>query len=324
MVHKTIRGFCLLGFGLALQAADHRITGPYSHDNLSIYLIHGGAKPAVTGLLTLQEALEQRKVVVYETGQVNQLAIENQSSVEVFIQAGDIVKGGKQDRVLSTDLVLPANSGRVPIASFCVEQGRWTRRGAESPAQFSASSAALPSKSLKLAVREEKSQSRVWNSVAVMQDKLKPMAGAPPETSSMQLTLENRAVARTTGAYVEKLAGIVNGKPDVIGYAYAINGKMNSADVYGSPDLFRKMWRKMLEASAAEAASERQEGKSFTPPTLSSVKNALESAEQAREASREKAGRLTVTKRDSGGVLLYEARDQERGGEWIHKSYVVK
>src|SRR2546427_342325 len=122
--HKTIRGVCLLGFGLAALAADLRISGPYSHDNLSIYLIHGSAKPPLTP------------------------------------------------------------------------------------------------KSLKLAVGEEKDQSKVWNYVGVMQDKLRPASAAPPPTTSMQLTLESQDVAKATGAYVEKLAKIVDGKPDVIGYAY--------------------------------------------------------------------------------------------------------
>jgi hypothetical protein len=263
-------------------------------------------------------------VTVYETGQVNELAIENQSSEDVFIQSGDIVKGGRQDRVLSTDLVLPPHSGRMPIASFCVEHGRWTRRGEESAGQFSASNAALPSKSLKLAVREQKSQAEVWNYVAVMQDKLKPVAGAPPASSSMQLTLENRSVAQTTSGYVNGLAAVVDGKPDVVGYAYAINGKVNSADVYASPELFRKMWRKMLEASAAEAASERQAGRTFATPDASAVKGALQPADEAREASRENAGRVTVIKRDSGKVLLFEAQDRDGKNEAIHKSYVVK
>jgi hypothetical protein len=321
---QALRALSFLGFGLAVQAADLRISGPYTHDNLSIYLIHSSAKTGSRKLLTLQEALDQKKVAVYETGQVNELAIENQSSEEVFIQSGDIVKGGQQDRVLSTDLVLPPHSGRMPIGSFCVEHNRWTQRGSESAAQFSASNAALPSKSLKLAVREEKDQSKVWNQVAVMQDKLKPVAGAPPASSSMQLTLENNRVTRATGGYVAQLAAIIDGKPDVVGYAYAINGKLNSADVYASPELFRKMWRKMLEASATEAASERQTGEASTAPAATAVKAALEPADQAKEASRENAGRLTVTKRDSGKVLVFDARESDSPSESIHKSYVVK
>ena len=67
---------------------------------------------------------------MYETGQVNELAIENVSPDRaVFVQAGDIVKGGRQDRVFSQDLVLKPRSGRVPIDAFCVESGRWRQRG---------------------------------------------------------------------------------------------------------------------------------------------------------------------------------------------------
>ena len=66
----------LLGFvGLACStapAADLRISGPYTHDNLSIYLLHSSTNQAGKQLLTLQEAMDQQKVVVYETGQVNQ------------------------------------------------------------------------------------------------------------------------------------------------------------------------------------------------------------------------------------------------------------
>jgi len=56
---------------------------------------------------------------------VNALTVENTGKDEVFVQAGDIVKGGQQDRVLSVDLLLPPRSGEVTIAAFCVEHGRW-------------------------------------------------------------------------------------------------------------------------------------------------------------------------------------------------------
>src|SRR5437773_5252399 len=128
---------CLLGLSPAAAAADHRLSGPYTHDNLSIFLIHGANQPSAKTFLTLQEALDQKKVVVYETGNVNQLAIENFSGEDVYVQSGDIVKGGQQDRVFPDDFVLPKTSGRVPISSFCVEQGRWTRRGTERADRFS-------------------------------------------------------------------------------------------------------------------------------------------------------------------------------------------
>src|SRR5262245_55030134 len=74
-----------------------RVSGPFTHDNLTLFFIHGDDQIKGRKLITLDEALEQKKVVVHETKEVNKLAIENVSDVEVFVQAGDIVKGGQQD-----------------------------------------------------------------------------------------------------------------------------------------------------------------------------------------------------------------------------------
>ena len=100
--------------------------------------------------LTLQEALARGAVKVHETGSVNALTVENTGKDEVFVQAGDIVKGGQQDRVLSVDLLLPPRSGQVSIAAFCVEHGRWTARGKEDARQFSSAGSAMPSHEAKV------------------------------------------------------------------------------------------------------------------------------------------------------------------------------
>lgn len=322
---------CSLLFASAALAAgpsDLRITGPYIHDNLSIYLLHSGTKDAGPKLLTLQEAMTQQKVAVYETGKVNELSIENKSSDDVYIQAGDIVKGGRQDRVLSTDLVLPGHSGKLPIGAFCVEHGRWTQRGAEASDRFSASNRAVAFKDIKMAVHTEDGQSRVWQEVSQAQHKL-AMAGAvsaaapSPSPTSMQLTLENRQLTESTDAYVNSLAKIVDGQPDAAGYVYAINGKIDSADLYASPNLFRRMWMKMLQASATEAVGERGKEKS-APPDIASVRAALAAGENGRATSRQTAGRTIVTQRESEKVLLFESRGQDSPDAWIHKSWVAK
>ena len=99
----------------------------------------GAALPGVTlkdeikgaTFITLQEALVQKKVIVRETREVNELSIENISGEEVYVQSGDIVKGGQQDRMMAVDLILPPRSGKIPISAFCVENGRWSQRGSE-------------------------------------------------------------------------------------------------------------------------------------------------------------------------------------------------
>ena len=102
--------FALASIALS-QAPAYRISQPYSHKNLTIFLIHGKNETSKTNIITLPEALERRIFRVYETGDVNELTVENISKeFDVFIQSGDIVKGGKQDRV--HDLARPGGYGR--------------------------------------------------------------------------------------------------------------------------------------------------------------------------------------------------------------------
>src|SRR2546423_13917818 len=93
-------------------AADYRVTGPVVHENLAIYLVHGKSAAGPVPL-TLDEALAKRMAKVHETGNVNELQIENLGNDEVFVQSGDIVKGGQQDRVLTVSLILPPKPGRI-------------------------------------------------------------------------------------------------------------------------------------------------------------------------------------------------------------------
>src|SRR5215467_7662215 len=84
-----------------IQLSNYRLSGPYQHENLTIFLVHGPDQPFSGPYTPLQQAMERKMVTVYETKEVNELAIENRSaSEEIFVQAGDIVKGGQQDRTL--------------------------------------------------------------------------------------------------------------------------------------------------------------------------------------------------------------------------------
>ena len=333
----TLRRTSSLGFGLLLAltaaaGADLQLTGPFTHQNLTIYLIRGNPA-AKSKLLPLQQAMAANKVVVYETGTVSELAIENRSAEDVYVQAGDIVKGGQQDRVLTTDLILPAHSGKMPIQSFCVEEGRWTKRGVEPDRQFSTSTQGVPSKDLKLALRKPGAQAEVWLGVAraVMTLASLPAAVAPPPASaksasstSMQLAMEANPVVQATGPYLNALSKIVSSQPDATGYVYAINGEINSAEVYASPDLFQRMWPKLLQTSATEAATEKSKTKSTVPPALTAVKAVLADVDRANPASTQPAGRSTVLRKESAKVVMFETHDPKQGGAWIHRSYVVK
>ena len=322
-----------------LWADDIQITGPYTHENLAIFLIHSARNTGAKRLLTLQEAIEQKKTVVYETGNVNELSIENRSSEHVYIQSGDIVKGGQQDRVLTTDFILPAHSGKIPISSFCVERGRWSKRGTEAADRFEVSNQVVAGKALKMAVREKQAQTEVWDRVASAQRELAAATvsgvgsgrgggvgsgatgGVIPRSYSMQLALESEPVVAATDAYERGLLRIVEGKNDVVGFAYTINGRLSSADVYASNELFGKMWPKLLKASAVEAVAERPKMKATSPPSGSSVRTALFDADLGRASTTEVNDRTSVVKRDSDKLLVFETRERD---VWVHKSYIVK
>ncbi|MHC5040064.1 MAG: ARPP-1 family domain-containing protein [Planctomycetota bacterium] len=314
---------------MANDIAEYRISGPYTHDNLSVFLVHGRELWEGEAPLTLQESLEQNKLVVHETGNVNELVLENTGEKEeIFIESGELVKGGRQDRVLVTDIVVPAKSGKIKTAAFCVEQGRWGRRRGEDATRFSESTQTLSSRELKMGTRVSKSQQDVWNSVVGLQKKLEHKIGrrvqSDVSSSSLQLTLENEKVQEQSKAYVDRLLPILDENADVLGFAFAINGGINSASVYASRTLFRKLWPKLLEASAVEAMAEIREGDDAHSPTVEEVDTFLQDPEAGETSEEEVTKRIKVIKRETKTNILFETRDEESTVAWLHRNYIRK
>ncbi len=350
--------------GPALASSPAKLSGPFIHDNLTVYFIHGTSTPGPVPL-TLTEALTKGAVKVIETGSVNNLDIENVGDADVFIQAGDIVKGGQQDRVLMMSMILPAKSGKVPIGSFCVEQGRWAKRGNEDVKNFASAADSLPSREAKLAMNApakvaaappptaavpgqrqgltqrggsgddtSKRQSEVWSAVSDVQAKLSARVGAPvaaaQSASSLQLSLENERVKANRGAYVTSLTDKAQAD-DIVGYVFAINGKINSADQYPSNGLFKKMWPKLLAASATEALGEVRRtastSASATPPPAPAVAatdvEAFLTAAEAGKSQEKPLGKLARQElRDTDKSLYVESRKAD--GTWVHRNYLAK
>jgi hypothetical protein len=315
------------GRGAAPGAEAPRISGPYVYENLDVYLVHGSDQMAGRKLVPLAQALAEGKVIVRETGNVSSLTAENLSDQEVYVQAGEIVKGGRQDRVLSSDLVLPPKSGKVEIGSFCVEHGRWTKRGAEEADRFASSEAYLAHKDLKIA-NTKGDQGEVWQNVARVQEKLsanlKGEVRGAQSTSSLQLTLENERVRKCVEGYVRALAPLLDAQRDAVGYAFAINGTLNSAELYASPSLFRALWPKLIRANAVEAVAERRDGTPHTSPGIEAVRALL--GDPAKGAVTEKATSTDTraVARETESRVVIETQEKQRKGAWIHQSYLKK
>jgi hypothetical protein len=309
--------------------AGYRISGPYTHKNLTVFLIHGKDLLPGKDFLTLQEALAQKKVRVYETKDVNELAIRNFTNQDVYVQAGDIVRGGDQDRMISIDFIVPPRSGRMPIAAFCVESGRWSQRGNEQSAWFSSSENAAATRELKLAAKSAQSQQAVWENVSVAQQKLSQNVSAVVTVTgtSYELSVENAKVKENTAAYIDALSGILRNKSDVIGYAFAINGQVNSADVYASHTLFTKLWPKLLKATATEALSElNQEAKAEPPAAVAdeTIHAFLAASEQPKPQSKAVTERVRVVTREDDKNVFFETQDRRQNDAWVHRNYIRK
>jgi hypothetical protein len=344
-----------VGGGSALADQVARISGPHVHDNLAVYFVHGDSAAGPVPL-TLQEALAKNSVQLVETGQVNELQIENSGGEPVFIQAGDIVKGGRQDRVLTASLLLPPRSGRVGIASFCVEQGRWSARGAEDQARFSSAGEAMPSVGALLAMAAPRAvdkapegsagahpaaeapraaeervdiatrQRKVWDEVRSTQNKLteelNTSVAAPQSASSLQLSLENAKLKEARDAFLGSLRAFGEKDGDIVGYVVAINGRMRTANVYPSNGLFRKMWEKQLASAVTAAILDRRALPAAAPPAPPAVTEFLASAEKGKTYSRPLAAGMRLETRDADTSLFNEARGAD--GSWIHRSYIAK
>ncbi len=320
----------VISYAGELKYGKNRISGPYTHKNLTVFLIHGESGGGTENILTLDEALSQKKIRIYETSQVDQLFVENLSDkMPVFIQSGDIIKGGKQDRVMRNDLMIEPNSAKVPVSSFCVEQGRWSRRGMESQAEFSSSKKSLSSKELKLANKYRSSQGEVWNEVAQVQQRLGENVGKlvkPPESvTSLQLTLEDKDVEKHVKAYMAGISKQIGDSKDVIGFAFAVNNKLNNAHLYGNAALFRKLRNKMLESCAVEALSELNESKrTENSVTAQELIDWFNQADKGKESQKSINDSIHVKIRDNKEDVVFETYEKREGDRWVHKEYLKK
>jgi hypothetical protein len=333
--------------GLGGIGSPYKVTGPFQSKNLSVFLIKGNQTTKTTSIITLQQALKEKKVVVSETGDVNNLAIQNLSNQTVFIQSGDIVKGGRQDRTMQYDMILPPHSSKIPLPAFCVEHGRWEGRANEKAEVFSSSENSLTGKELKLAAKQHGDQSEVWEKVAqntaglartfysaaptVSAMRAAPMAAALPSPptlggygGSLELALEDKNVNKKIEQQVSELQRIADGKDDVVGCAIAINGKLNSLDVYASHDLFAKLWPKQLKSAVLEANANlnvKVASQAIAPDSVSQTLANAEKSKPKREVASNSQTQLID--RETKSEFLFQTRDKTNG-TLIHENLILK
>jgi hypothetical protein len=303
------------------------ISGPYTHENLTIFLFHGPDRFDGSCFTSLARAFAEKYVRVYETGTVGRLEVENLADkIDIFIQAGDVLKGGRQDRTLAIDFIVPARSGRIPVPAFCVESGRWHKRGTEDEMQFSGSTHSIHAKSMRLAAKRAFNQNAVWHSVAESQEALgvalKKSVHVAHSPTSYQLSVEDPHLEKRKREYQKKLLHLPDNASDVLGYAFYINGRRNSVDTYGSTELFRQLWDKLLDVAILEAVAAQNQKRAI--PKKRSVLAWLNEASQSQPRDRKHAAPRTrfETKSYQSGVV-FDTVDEAIGNDDVLHTNII-
>jgi hypothetical protein len=286
----------------------YRVLAPIESGNLLLFpVVRGDRRPESTPFLTLDEGIKSGQVEVTEAGrgsglvrppaqfqrpydgpvrpipqprgdQVNTLVLVNNSDKPLLLLAGEIVTGGKQDRVIAKDRIVPAGSDPIDLGVFCIEPGRWTGESSN----FGASAKA-PSMSIMVqpSVREKamaaKNQQEVWNSVngmiSQMQAATAPASaggagggsiGGPRYPSANLGTSYARAMqdSKVSAKVDEAAAPVMKGREQVlaqlrqehaVGVVVAVRGEIVWADIFADTDLLARYWTKLVRSYAAES-----------------------------------------------------------------------
>jgi hypothetical protein len=282
----------------AAYAADYKVLPPTAQDNLTVFPIVSDTTHNTGNFLTLDEGIRSGQVVVAEEGslgmirprhhpsgipdpwpehmpnmpipprssgaEVNRLMLVNNSDHPLILLAGEIVTGGKQDRVVGKDRIVPPHSEPIDLSVFCVEPHRWVA----SSEHFGSAQAFMAQPSVREKAMAAKDQSQVWDEVA--KSRRAVVAAAPPAaasaltgTSSYAQTMANSAVqgrVDIVAAPVEqgwdKAMGELRAHK-AVGAVVAVNGEIVWADIFASPSLLEKYWPKLIRSYAAEAVSSR-------------------------------------------------------------------
>ncbi len=245
----------------------------YTHDHLMIIPVQStpafNAYFAQLGQFTvLKEAMEDQKIIVKEVsagGSVNTLVAVNRSQDTIFGMAGEVVKGGKQDRVIAQNFIMhPGDS--VNLSAFCVEQGRWSAgspsnvdninghevrlKGATQAPVFRETKA-VGAQSLRKTALKEKNQQAVWDKVAAITKENKAETG----TGTYTALWDNDSMRLTMANYQEQLGSAFDGETTVIGFIAVTGDTVLGCDLFATHDLFIKSYRGLLEGYATEAVT---------------------------------------------------------------------
>jgi hypothetical protein len=270
--------------GVDLPALAYRITGPLIHQNLAVFFLCSD-KQDERDFITLDEGLQKSLVSIkeQEREQVQELQIENSSDRPLFLQEGERLQGGKQDRIIIASLVLPARSGKTSVPTMCVEHNRWTE-GSNGRAFGFTGNAALAPKGVRGAAKVNGDQGEVWACVGGLKVSASSRVHSKNTNSSVNELLDDPKVQTISDDYAKVLAEVPSdmGGKAVVGAAIVVNNQVEEINVYLNHGLFRKLYPRLIQSYALQAAMLKDKGKVTTPVTTEEVATLLRAGEKSK------------------------------------------
>jgi hypothetical protein len=235
-------------------ASDVRIGAAQPHGQLLVFWLQG--RPGLPlEITTLDEARGRGQLTITERDQarVPDLVVDNRGKTHVLLLGGEILVGGKQNRVLGQDFLLPPLSGPRSVGVYCVEARRWNegRREFESKGSFAAPG-------LRSQVLSRADQGRVWSEV----DRYAKEAAAPSPTASFQAVYDKAEVR----AHVEAIERGLPAPPETLGAVAFVGDRVTGIDLFHEAALFARVWPKLLRAHALEAYGRPARGGGLVGP----------------------------------------------------------
>jgi hypothetical protein len=259
--------------------------------------------------LVLDEAFEKKQLKIKEKDdeQVNELTLTNKSDKALFVMAGEVILGGKQDRIIGKDTLIQAKQ-TVVVPVFCVEHGRWTE---EKGSREFRSGKTLAHTKLRMKANYEE-QGAVWDEV----DKKNKARKVDNSTKTYRKVAEDKSVSKAIESYDKNIGAALAKVKDaerMIGFVVAVNGKVVGMETFGSPKLFQKLKPKMLRSYYVEAVDLPVDAEAAKTPV--DAKAIKEFNEKGKEAERrtviERKGHKAKTKQlETEDVLGSEVEDE--------------